>query len=136
MIASLLLRKALYDALRAAPTITALLGGPKVYDEPPRTVAFPYMTLGDTQFADYSTATGPGQEHTIVLHVWSREGGQAQAQTIVGEVMQLLESASLALSGHALVNLRFALADIRRESDGRTYHGIIRFRAVTEPVAA
>jgi hypothetical protein len=29
--------------------------------------------------------------------------------------------------------LRFVVADIRREADGRTYHGIVRLRAVTEP---
>ena len=38
-----------------------------------------------------------------------------------------------ALAGHRLVNLRFAIADIRREADGRTYHALVRFRAVTEP---
>ena len=31
------------------------------------------------------------------------------------------------------VNMRFAVADVRREADGRTYHALIRFRAVTEP---
>ena len=44
-----------------------------------------------------------------------------------------LDDAPLAPAGHRLVNLRFALADIRREADGRTYHALVRFRAVTEP---
>ena len=43
-----------------------------------------------------------------------------------------LDDAPLAPSGHRLVNMRFSLADIRRESDGRTYHALVRFRAVTE----
>ncbi len=122
MIASLILRKALFDALRASITLTTVLGGSKIYDEPPRNVAFPYLTLGETRFTDYSTASGPGQEHNLILHVWSRGGGQAEAQTILGEVMSVLESAHLTLAGHALVNLRFATADVRRESDGQTYH--------------
>jgi hypothetical protein len=29
--------------------------------------------------------------------------------------------------------LRFAVADVRREADGRTYHALVRFRAMTEP---
>ena len=29
---------------------------------------------------------------------------------------------------------RAVVADVRREADGRTYHGIVRLRAVTEPV--
>jgi len=32
-----------------------------------------------------------------------------------------------------LVNFRFSTADVRRESDGRTYRALVRFRAVTEP---
>jgi hypothetical protein len=51
----------------------------------------------------------------------------------VGAVMQALADAPLALPGHHLVNFRFARADVRREADGRTYHGVVAFRAVTEP---
>jgi len=29
--------------------------------------------------------------------------------------------------------LPFSTADVRRESDGRTYRALVRFRAVTEP---
>lgn len=46
-----------------------------------------------------------------------------------------IHDAPLAPQGHRLVNLRFALADIRREADGRTYHALVRFRAVTEPLS-
>jgi hypothetical protein len=48
-------------------------------------------------------------------------------------VLQALDDAALTLSGFRLVNFRFTVADIRRESDGRTYHAQVRFRAVTEP---
>jgi len=47
--------------------------------------------------------------------------------------LQALDDAPLALAGQRLVNLRFAVADVRREADGRTYHALVRFRAVTEP---
>jgi hypothetical protein len=47
--------------------------------------------------------------------------------------LQALDDAPLTLAGYCLVNFRFAVADIRRESDGRTYHAQVRFRAVTEP---
>lgn len=132
--ASLALRQALTAALNAHAPLVSALGGAKVHDEPPRTVAFPYVTLGDASAADWSTATSSGAEHRLVLHVWSREGGTREAQIIAGELMAALETAPLALAGHRLVNLRFASVDIRREADGRTYHGLVRFRAVTEPV--
>jgi glutathionyl-hydroquinone reductase len=48
-------------------------------------------------------------------------------------LLSALDDAALVITGHRLVNLRFTLADIRREADGRTYHAVVRFRAVTEP---
>ncbi len=57
-----------------------------------------------------------------------------EAHVIAGALLQALDDAPLSPHGHRLVNLRFSIADIRRESDGRTYHALVRFRAVTEPL--
>ena len=130
--ASLSLRRSLLGALIGHAPLTAALGGPKVYDEAPRSAAFPYVTLGDAQTTDWSTGTSTGHEHALTLHVWSRQGGQSEAHIVAGEIIEALETASLAPEGQHLVNLRFATADIRHEADGRTWHGVVRFRAVTE----
>ena len=132
--ASAALRAAVHDALAADSALAALLGGAKVYDEPPRAAAFPYVTLGETRITDWSTGSDTSEEHQLTLHAWSRQGGHAQAHLIAGALLQALDDAPLALAEHALVNLRFTLADVRREADGRTYHAIVRFRAVTEPM--
>ena len=131
--AAVALRAAIHDALVADTALTSLLGGQRVYDEVPAAAAFPYVTLGECRIADFSTGTEPGEELTLTLHAWSRQGGHSQAHEIAGALLQALDDAPLALSGHELVNLRFAHADIRREADGRTYHAVVRFRAVTEP---
>ena len=131
--ASAALRAAIHDALTANAALTTLLGGPKIYDEPPRAAAFPYVTLGETRIADFSTGTESTEEHQLMLHAWSRQGGHKEAHLIAGALLQALDDAPLALTGHTLVNLRFAVADIRREADGRTYHAAVRFRAVTAP---
>jgi hypothetical protein len=131
--ASAALRAAVHDALAADAALTALLGGPKVYDEPPRAAAFPYVTLGETRIADFSTGTESGAEHQLTLHAWSRQGGHKEAHLIAGALLAALDDAPLALTDHTLVNFRFAVADVRREADGRTYHALVRFRAVTEP---
>jgi hypothetical protein len=128
------LRAAIHAALMNDAPLAALLGAAKIHDEPPRDAALPYVTLGDNVVADASTATEPGEEHTLTLHVWSRQGGHREAHVIAGAVLEALIDTPLALDGHRLVNLRFIVADVRRESDGRTYHGIVRLRAVTEPV--
>ncbi len=132
--AAVALRAAIHDALIADTSLTSVLGGAKVYDEVPRAAAFPFVTLGDAQVADWSTATDAGEEHQITLNAWSRQGGHREAHVIAGALLQALDGAPLSLADHRLVNLRFALANIRRENDGRTYRAVVRFRAVTEPV--
>lgn len=127
------LRAAIHDALIANSPLTAILGGAKVYDEPPRSPDFPYVTIGEARITDWSTGTEPGEEHQVTLHAWSRQGGHKEAHLVAGAVLQALDDAPLALTDHRLINLRFALADVRREADGRTYHALVRFRAVTEP---
>lgn len=127
------LRAAIHDALIADSALTSLLGGAKIYDEPPRAVSFPYVTLGEARVIDFSAGADRGEEHQLTLHVWSRQGGHREAHMIAGALLQALDDAPLALQEHRLVNLRFSLADVRREADGRTYHALVRFRAVTEP---
>ncbi len=128
------LRAAIHDALVADGALGALLGGPKVYDAPPQAAAFPYVTLGEARVTDFSTGSEPGEEHQLTLHAWSRQGGHREAHLIAGALLQALDDAPLSLDDHRLINLRFAVADVRREADGRTYHALVRFRAVTEPM--
>ncbi|BAT61225.1 hypothetical protein GJW-30_1_03782 [Variibacter gotjawalensis] len=132
--AAVALRAAIHEALSEDPTLVAELCGARIYDEAPRNAKFPYVTLGDARSFDFSAGDERGEEHRIVLHAWSRQGGHSEAHRVAGAVMQSLDDADLDLKGHRLVNLRFAVADVRREADGRTYHAIVRFRAVTEPV--
>jgi len=131
--ASVALRAAVHDALTTDAALVNILGGAKVYDEPPRTAAFPYVTLGEARIADFSAGGEAGEEHQLTLHAWSRQGGHKEAHRIAGALLQALDDAPLALTDHTLVNLRFAVVDVRREADGRTYHALVRFRAVTEP---
>lgn len=132
-IAAASLRAAIRDALAADGALTSLLGGARIYDEAPRAANFPYVTLGDARVTDFSAGDQPGEEYQLTLHAWSQQGGHREAHMIAGAMLQALDDAPLSLAGHHLVNLRFAVADIRREADGRTYHALVRFRAVTEP---
>ena len=124
--ASAALRAAVHEALTADVALASLLGGPKIYDEPPAAAAFPYVTLGESRIGDFSAGDEAGVEHQMTLHAWSRQGGHNEAHRIAGALLALID--------HALVNFRFSVADIRREADGRTYHALVRFRAVTEPL--
>lgn len=128
------LQKAIYQSLTADAALTAMLGGARVYDAVPRGAAYPYVTLGQSSWRDWSTGSDDGEEHTLTLHVWSETSGYRETQHIMTRLRERLHDASLVLSGHHLVNLRHEYSEARREPGGESYRGIVRFRAVTEPL--
>lgn len=117
------LRSAIWDTLLADTGLCAALGGAKVYDWMPVEPDFPYVRVGDVTSDDHA--------HWIVLHAFSR-GGREQAHIITGALLQALDGTPLKLEGYRLVNLRFAIADIHPEADGKTHHALVRFCATTE----
>ncbi len=132
--ASFALQKAIHAALTTNAALLALLGGPRVYDDVPRGAPFPYVTFAQSTERDWSTGSEEGGEHIVTLHVWSRAAGSKEAQEIIGAVRAALHDQALALTGHRLVNLRREFSEVRRDADGETTHGLVRLRAVTEPV--
>jgi hypothetical protein len=128
------LQQALYSAVTGSAPLAALIGPPRVYDDVPQGAAFPYLTLGQSTLRDWSTGTDDAEEHTLTLHVWSRAGGRREMHEVMDVLRVALHDQPLALAGHRLVNIRHEISEARRDPDGETYHGIVRFRAVTEPV--
>lgn len=128
------LQRAVYEQLTSDAAVTGALGGTRVHDDVPRGAELPYVTIGQSSMRDWSTGTEEGEEHTLTVHVWSRANGSKQVQEIMGLVRGALKDAALPVAGHRLVNLRQEFAEARRDPDGETYHGLMRFRAVTEPL--
>lgn len=135
MHASAELQTTIFETLTSDPSVLALLGGPKVFDRVPEQATFPYLTLGRTAVMDWSTGTEDGAEHILTLHVWAKGGGKRETYEIMDKVSSRLHDSHLPLEGHQLVNLQLQFAEARQEPESATYHGILRFRAVTEPVA-
>lgn len=129
------LQHAIQSALVADSGVIALLGGAKIYDDVPPGVEFPYVTYGQTLAEDWGTASDEGREHRVTLHAWSRQGGRLEASQIIAALDVVLTTAPLALAGHHLVNLHYEFSQVRRDSDGETFHGLVRYRAVTEATA-
>jgi Protein of unknown function (DUF3168) len=127
------LQQAIHAALTADAGLLALLGGTRVYDDVPTRAEFPYVTFAPGEERDWSTGSEDGTEHVVRLNVWSRAGGRKETMAILSVLRALLHDGGLSLTGHRLVNLRHETSDVRRASDGETYHGMVRFRAVTEP---
>lgn len=128
------MQKAIFASLIADTALTDLLGGPRVYDDVPRGAELPYITFGQSTVRDWSTGTDTGHEHLFTLHVWTRVNGERIAHQIMSAVCDRLHDAALTLAGFKLVNLRHEFSDSFRDGDGETIHGVVRYRAVTEPI--
>lgn len=126
--------QAVFDALGADAGVQALLGfPPRIYEHVPDGTAFPYLVIGGGATLEAGTDTGQGSFHRLVFHVWSRERGLSQCRAVTDAIHAVLHEAALALPGRALTYLRFEGSDVLREPDGRTFHGVIRFIARSEP---
>ena len=130
------LQRGIYQALANSSELNTLLGGTRVYDDAPQAATFPYITLGQSTMRDWSTGTDDGSEHLLTLHVWSRAGGKKQVSDILEAIKRTLHDQPLSLVDHHLVNLRHDFSEARLDPDGHTFHGIVRYRAVTEPAVA
>ena len=134
MSAALALRAAIHQRLVGDPDLGALLNA-RIYDEVPGNARLPYLVLSGIESRDAGTGTERGEEHRLVLDLWSQAGGLGEALVAASQVVTLLDDAPLGLSGHALANLRWVATDARRTADGRYRFASLRFRAVTEPTA-
>jgi hypothetical protein len=126
--------RATFDAVSADAGVQAALGAPpRIFDHVPDDTAFPYLTIGDGATLEAGTDTGQGSFHRLALHVWSRARGRSECRAIMDAVIAALHETALAPAGRVLTYLRFEGSDTLRDPDGRTYHGIVRFIARSEP---
>jgi hypothetical protein len=118
--------------LQAIVTAVPVIGG-RVYDTPPASPAFPYVSIGEIQVnADLADCYG-GSESFAEVHVWSRAVGFPEAKRIADQIRGALHDADLTLDGHSLELLHFRDGRTLRDPDGLTNHIALTFRALTQP---
>ena len=127
------LQAAMRAALLAHAPLTLLLGGGHVHEEMPRGASSTYVTFGDIETRDWSTAGGKAHEHFATLSVRTNSRSRKLAQDILSEIEAVLDNAALSLSGHRLVNLRLTFWSVVRDKNAENFGATLRFRAATEP---
>lgn len=130
------LQKGIYETLAGNPSVTRLLGGTNIYKDVPQNADYPYLTFVQSVARDWSAGSDDGLEHILTLHVWSRADGKKETHEIIKAIREALHDGSVPVSDHHLVNLRHEFSEARRDPDGETYHGIVRYRAVAGSIAA
>ncbi len=86
------LQRAIFQVLGGDTTLAGMVSG--VYDRPMQGTAFPYITFGAWEGQDWSSMTGAGVAFSVLLQVWSREGGHKQAALVMERLHGLLHEAS------------------------------------------
>lgn len=122
---------AVRDAALADADVQTVLGA-RIYDDHPPDPVFPYMTIGRIESRSADSALTQALEHSATLHVWSRNGGRAEALDAVHALRAALHDQDIAITGRNLVLLLATFVDVFRAGDGRTTHGVLRLRAITQ----
>lgn len=127
------LQKALYAHLVSDTGLKSELGDPpRLYDDPPKDAAFPYVVIGEARAEPLAGLEG-GFVHDIRLQIYSRHAGRRDVKRLIDLLYDALHEASFAVEGARLVDCRFVLGDVfRRDATGEAYHGVARFRVMTE----
>ena len=128
--AGLALQGALNARLRAgAPSL-----GQRVHDAPPQGVAFPWLSLGETQTLDDGAGCVDAWEVYATLHLWSRGEGVREAKSCAGEIEEALRDWTPDLTGAGLrcVDLQHRETRVLRDPDGVTTHAVITLRALID----
>ena len=110
------------------------LGSPaRVHERAPEQPTYPYLTVSRTQSRP-SAWEGGGTEHLLTVTAVCRHGGAEEARGVVGAVRRVLDERPPGTEGHRLIDLRPVYADVYASSDRRSTLGVLRLRAVTEPL--
>lgn len=126
------LLKAIHERLSGDAGLMALLGLDGIHDRLMARPKLPAIVFGEMETRDLSTVTEPGEEHFLVLEIWTQGDGRRRALEIAAKVVALLDDASLVLDGAVLVSILRTGTRTRREAKTKYYLAEIRFRAVTE----
>lgn len=123
------LQAAIHARLTDDATLTAMIGPGSVFDRRVTGKPMPYLVLSEVTTADFAPGT---EEHELRIEAWSDAGGRKQSQDIAVRVKELLDGASLSLSGFSLINLVHRSTRARREMKTSAQVAEMTFRAVTE----
>ncbi len=123
------IQKAIYAKLIADTALTGMVSG--VFDRVKENTAYPYVALAEMDAQDWSTQTTQGLQSTVTLEVFSRGGGRKECLTILERMHMVLHDASLTMTGHRLVQIRFVRGTTQLLADGLTTRGDIEFQLFT-----
>ena len=110
-------------------TLTAALAPVPVLDHAGPDQEFPFVTIGEFTAEPDDTLRDAGSGVEVMLHLWSRQAGMLELQTMMNAAGAALHRKSFTLPGDLQwVSTIQEYAATLRDADGMTRHGVMRFR--------
>lgn len=130
------LQQALFEAIGADAACAAYLGE-RIYDAAPPFGPDAgeeglYLTLGDENVADWSTASDRGARHRVILTVHAPRRGFAEAKQAAAAVTDLLLEGAITPARGRIVTTRFVAARTRRAEADQLREVELRFDITVE----
>jgi Protein of unknown function (DUF3168) len=116
---------ALYAAL-----VPALAPVP-VLDRAGENQSYPFASIGEFIAGESDTLREQSIDFDVTVHVWSRQAGMQECQQMMAKAKDALDRQVLPVTGFQWVTTIWEYAQTLREPDGKTRHGILRFRVMT-----
>ncbi|RWC51051.1 MAG: DUF3168 domain-containing protein [Mesorhizobium sp.] len=126
------LQQALFQRLRSDASLSALLGGAGLLEQPADNAAFPHVTCGQTSAFDWDTGAENNDDQLITLHVWSKAQGDAETLAIMDAIKARLADAVLVIGPRGQTRLSLEFTEARHDEELLVHHGLLRFRAITQ----
>jgi len=120
------LQSAIFSLLSGDSTLDGLIGNNKIFDSiAPQDTAYPYVIIGLETMRDVGTKTLDGNVYNVDIDVWSQYRGQKEIKEIMERIYNLLNNATISVSGASSVMSYVVNAVTLTEVDGITRHGIV-----------
>ncbi len=125
------LQQAVLQAVRASAAWQGLCGN-RFYDIVPEDTLYPYGCMGDDTESDNGTKDlaehGDGWQITWVAHFWSQYDGRKEVRALMKAARDALHEAPLLLTSNQVVSIRLDFQNVLTEPDGKTQHGVQRYK--------
>ena len=120
------LQSAIYTTLSNSGTLDTAIGNNKVFDSiAPQDTAYPYVLIGTEATRNVGTKTLDGNVYNMDIHIWSQYRGQKQVKEVMEIIYNLVNNATISVSGASSVMSYVNNATTMTEVDGITRHGIV-----------
>jgi hypothetical protein len=122
-------QKAIYQALTVgSPSPVAA----SVFDHTPQNTPFPYITIDSQETLQDDHLMERLDERFVYLTVWSRQRGQKEVNTLIGQIDAALHRVRLAMDTGRMVICEVVRKRTALDADGLTYSGSVTLKLRTE----